>query len=209
VVIAERSVSFCIGGSEAMALIKNWGFMWQRKHIFRGTGGTAGHLRGRARGRNDADFREQIGVYVLHDWQERIVYIGQAGNGNATLFNRLKQHLDGRLSERWEYFSWFGFLAVNNDGSLSAKAEVGSTVSGFTYSQALNELDGVLIEIIEPSFNKQGGKINDATEYIQILDERTQEISNAELSRDIADLQKKIERIERELLNRPVGYLKT
>jgi len=31
-----------------------------------------------------ADFREQIGVYVLYDQFQNIVYIGQAGNGNAS-----------------------------------------------------------------------------------------------------------------------------
>lgn len=191
-----------------MALIKNWGFEWQRKHIYRGTGGNAGHLKGSARGGKEADFREQIGVYVLHDWNERVVYIGQAGNGNATLFNRLKQHMDGRLADRWEFFTWFGFLAVNSsNGALSARADVESTVSGFTYSQALNELEGVLIEVMEPSFNKQGGKLKDATEYTQFIDERTQEISNADLSQSIASLQRKLERIERELSNIKVGDL--
>ncbi len=137
-----------------MALIKNWGFQWERRYIYRGAGKAAGHLRGRAQGRPDSDFREQFGVYLLRDRNERIIYVGQAGNGNATLFNRLKQHMDGRLANRWEYFSRFGFKDTNADGNLSQRAEVDSIVSEFTYSNALNELEGILIGVIAPLLNK-------------------------------------------------------
>jgi hypothetical protein len=180
-----------------MALIKNWGFEWQRKHIFRGSGGAgnAGHLKGYSQEKPDADFTEQIGVYVLYDWNERIVYVGQAGNGNAPLFTRIKQHVDGRLAGRWEYFTWFGFLAVNNSGSLSAKAAVESAVSGFTYSQGLNELEGILIEIIEPSFNKQAGKLKEATEYTQYIDDKMKEVSNEELYKSLSEIQNRLDKI--------------
>lgn len=85
-----------------MAIIKNFGFLWERKYIYRGTGGAgkAGHLKGEARGKPVADFGEQIGVYVLYDRNQSIVYVGQAGNGNATLFTRLKNHMDGALWNR-------------------------------------------------------------------------------------------------------------
>jgi hypothetical protein len=63
-----------------MSLIKNWGFQWQRQYIFRGAGSNAGHLKGYASGLAEADFREQIGVYILHNRDLRIVYVGQAGN---------------------------------------------------------------------------------------------------------------------------------
>jgi len=171
-----------------VALIKNWGFEWQRKYIFRGRGSVAGHLYGSAKGKADADFRDQIGVYVLHDRNERIAYVGQSGNGNATLFNRLKQHMDGRLANRWDYFTWFGFREVNLDGSLSDRANVESVVSGFNYSQALNELEGVLIETFEPFFNKQAGKLTTATEYIQKVDKRFEEKTTSELFDSIMDI---------------------
>jgi hypothetical protein len=176
-----------------MSLIKNWGFQWQRQYIFRGAGSNAGHLKGYASGLAEADFREQIGVYILHDRDLRIVYVGQAGNGNATLFNRLKNHLDGRLAGRWDYFTWFGFLKVNIDGTLSDVADVKSRVSGFTYSEALDQVEGILIETIEPSLNKQAGQLKDAREYTQLIDPKMREISNAELLEKIEILQHKIE----------------
>lgn len=176
-----------------MSLIKNWGFQWQRQYIFRGAGSNAGHLKGYAAGKPEADFREQIGVYILHDRDLRIVYVGQAGNGNATLFNRIKQHMDGRLSGRWDYFTWFGFLKVNSDGSLSDVANVSSRVSGFAYSQALDQVEGILIEVIEPPLNKQAGQLKAATEYNQSKDMRMQEVSNAELLQTVVEIQRKID----------------
>jgi hypothetical protein len=82
----------------------------------------------------EADFRDQIGVYVLYDWNQNIVYVGQAVNvnGNGTLFNRLKNHMDGRLWNRWQYFSWVGFRDVNKDGTPTpreAKSMLSSTES--------------------------------------------------------------------------------
>jgi hypothetical protein len=176
-----------------MSLIKNWGFQWQRQYIFRGAGSNAGHLKGYAAGLAEADFREQIGVYILHDHELRIVYVGQAGNGNATLFNRLKNHMDGRLAGRWDYFTWFGFLKTNNDGTLSEVADVKSRVSGFTYSEALDQIEGILIEIIEPPLNKQAGQLKDAREYTQSRDTRMREVSNAELLEKIAEIQQRLE----------------
>ncbi len=179
-----------------MAIIKNFGFLWERKFIYRGTGGdgNAGHLEGNTKGRPLADFREQIGVYVLYDRNQKIVYVGQAGNGNATLFTRLRNHMDGRLWNRWEYFSWVGFRDVNADGSLSEKQSVESGVSGFKYSDALNEIEGILIEILEPKLNKQGGRLKDATEYFQEVDYRVRDITNQDLNEALARVENALEK---------------
>jgi hypothetical protein len=170
-------------GDFFMPIIKNFGFLWERKFIYRGSGGdgNAGHLRAKARALPEADFRDQIGVYVLYDRNQSIVYVGQAGNGNATLFTRLRNHMDGPLWNRWEYFSWIGFRDVNADGKLSNQQSVDSGVSGFKYADALNEIEGILIEIIEPKLNKQGGKLKGAVEYFQDIDDRIQEVSNHDL----------------------------
>jgi len=175
-----------------MPVIRNYGFLWERQYIFRGAGSNAGHLNGFAKGTNGqvVDFREQIGVYVLYDRNQSIVYVGQAGNGNATLFSRLKSHMDGALWNRWEYFSWVGFRSVNTDGSLSIVQAVDSRVSGFTYSDALNEIEGILIELIEPRLNKQGGRLKGATEYYQAADDEHCHDLRGELSRMSAMLEK-------------------
>jgi hypothetical protein len=182
-----------------MAIIKNFGFLWERKFIYRGTGGdgNAGHLKGTAKGLPTADFREQIGVYVLYDRNQQIVYVGQAGNGNATLFTRLRNHMDGNLWNRWEYFSWVGFRDVNANGSISEKQSVDSGVSGFKYSDALNEIEGILIEIIEPKLNKQGGKLKEATEYFQYVDEKNQDVTNQDLHQALDRIEKTVEKLHK------------
>ena len=167
--------------------------MWERKYIHRGTGGggNSGHLQG-FHGKHYADFRDQIGVYVLYDRNQSIVYVGQAGNGNATLFTRLKNHMDGALWNRWNYFSWVGFRGVNADGSLSNQQQVSSSVSGFKYSDALNEIEGILIEIIEPKLNKQAGRLKGAVEYFQTIDATFEEVTNADLRTELRTLSKDI-----------------
>lgn len=171
-----------------MAIIKNYGFLWERKYFYRGKGGRSGHLKGVSKGQT-VDFREQIGVYVLYDRNQSIVYVGQAGNGNATLFTRMKNHLDGALWNRWEYFTWLGFRDSKKGGlSLSDRQSVDSAVSGFKYSDALDEIEGVLIEVLEPRLNKQGGKLKNATEYFQVIDEQMVDVSNHELLEEIKSL---------------------
>lgn len=166
-----------------MPIIKNYGFLWERKYIYRGSGGNgnAGHLLGVTTNKRETDFKEQIGVYVLYDKNQHIVYVGQAGNGNATLFSRLKHHMSGALWNRWEYFTWIGFRDVNANGALSNQQNVESSVSGFKYADALNEIEGILIEVIEPKLNKQSGRLKDAVEYFQKVDNRTVDVSLQDL----------------------------
>lgn len=175
-----------------MPIIKNYGFLWDRTHVFRGSGSNPGHLKGTSAALPVADFREQIGVYVLYDSNQRIVYVGQAGNGNATLFTRLKKHMDGQLWNRWQYFSWVGFREVNVDGSLSAQQSVESGVSGFKYADALNEIEGILIEIIEPKLNKQSGRLKSAREYYQFRDERLIDVTASDVLNELQSLRKEL-----------------
>ncbi len=178
-----------------MPIIKNFGFLWERSYINRGAGGVgnAGNLNGFRHGAKNqlVDFREQIGVYALYDENRTIVYIGQAGNGNANLFARLKQHMKGsNLWNRWVYFSWVGFKEVNADGSLSMKQKVAAGVGGFKYGDALNEIEGILIELVEPKLNKQGGKLKHAVEYFQDIPDETNSIED--LREDIKRLEEAI-----------------
>ena len=62
------------------AVIKNYGIMWRRDHIFWGRGRNRGCLEGR-RSARIIDFRDQIGVYVLYDEARRPIYVGQAVKG--------------------------------------------------------------------------------------------------------------------------------
>lgn len=93
---------------------------------------------------------------------------------------------------RWQYFTWIGFKDVNADGNLSAQQNVDSGVSGFKYSDALNELEGILIEVIEPKLNKQSGRLKSAREYFQYRDERLNDVNAADILKEIQALRKEL-----------------
>lgn len=148
------------------AVIKNYGIMWRRDHIFWGRGSQRGRLEGRRSART-IDFREQIGVYVLYDESRRPIYVGQAGQGNARLFVRLRSHTRDHLAHRWHYVSWFGLLPVNRNGQLSGRDDPNKRVRG-TLRSTLNEIEGVLIAATEPAFNKQGARFRGIARYRQV-----------------------------------------
>ena len=148
-------------------VIKNYGLMWRRDCVFWGKGNRKGVLEGRRSG-EIIDFRDQIGVYVLYDEGRRPIYVGQAGQGNARLFNRLRSHRRDGLANRWHYFSWFGLLGVNKSGWLSGWDAPTKRVSG-TMRSTLNEIEGVLIAATEPAFNKQGARFRGIARYRQTI----------------------------------------
>jgi hypothetical protein len=100
--------------------------------------------------------------------------------------------MDGRMWNRWGYFSWIGFKEVNADGSLSEKQSVEASVSGFKYSDALNEVEGILIEVIEPKLNKQSGRLQSAREYFQVPDERVKEVTAFDVLQKLDDFRKEL-----------------
>jgi hypothetical protein len=103
--------------------------------------------------------------------------------------------MNGRLYNRWQFFSWVGFKDVNADGSLSAQQNIDSGVSGFKYSDALNEIEGILIEIIEPKLNKQSGRLKSARQYYQHRDERIATTTNVMLLSELQELRKQVSKI--------------
>jgi len=113
------------------------------------------------------DFREQAGVYVLYDDNFRLVYVGQAGAGNARLFTRLKNHQKDALADRWTRFSWFGIRWVKANHQLAGGAEQRPVKSAYI----LNHIEAILISATEPPHNRQGGKFGDDVEqYLQYRD---------------------------------------
>jgi hypothetical protein len=171
-------------------VIKNYGLMWRRDSVFWGLGAKRGVLEGRRSG-SVIDFREQIGVYALYDETRRAIYIGQAGQGNARLFNRLRSHRRDNLAHRWQYFSWFGLLRVNKRGDLSGWDAPSKRVAG-TIKSTLNEIEGVLIAATEPPFNKQGARFRGIARYRQVPHLEAEHVSVRDLVKDMA---KKIDRL--------------
>jgi hypothetical protein len=177
------------------SLIKNYGLMWRRDSVFWGAGGARGSLEGRRSGKV-IDFRDQIGVYVLYDESRRPVYVGQAGQGNARLFLRLRAHRRDSLAHRWQYFSWFGLLSVNKTGRLSGWDSASKRVSG-TIKSTLNEIEGVLIAATEPAFNKQGARFRGISRYRQVTSEAADYVSPAEIRDLLNTVTSKIDRLVR------------
>lgn len=114
------------------------------------------------------NFRNQQGVYVLYDENYRLVYVGQAGYGEARLFARLRtHHRKGALVDRWTRFSWFGLCKVEGK-NVEKRVSANATNIGET----LDHMEGVLISAAEPPHNRQGAKFGtDVKQYIQHRDD--------------------------------------
>lgn len=177
-------------------VIKNYGLMWYRDKVFWGRARHTGLLQGR-RSHRIIDFRDQIGVYVLYDEARHPIYVGQAGQGNARLFRRLRSHRRDSLAPRWHYFSWFGLLSVNKTGRLSGHDNKSKHVSG-TIQSTLNEIEGVLIAATEPPFNKQGARFRGIHRYRQVLHPEADYVSLKELHELMRKLRSKVDTIEKE-----------
>jgi len=166
-------------------VIKNYGLMWRRDGVFWNTTSKYAEVYGRSQWR-EINFATQIGVYVLYDENRRPIYVGQAGQGNARLFSRLHSHTRDHLAPRWRYFSWFGLLTVNKNGSLSAWDGPDKQVRG-TIRSTLDEIEGVLIAATEPPYNKQGARFKGITRYRQILDPDAEHVSMRQLYDTLLD----------------------
>jgi len=175
-------------------LIKNFGTLWERKYIHFGSQGIRGCMIGSSNKIDEADFAEQIGIYVLYDKDMQSVYVGQAGNGKASIYSRLKQHETDHLWNRWSYVSWYGFRGVNNDGTLSQKDHI-EKISKIDGANLLNEIEGLLITILEPRLNKQGAKWVEVDEFFQEIHEAVEDSTIEGLMERQDELESKIDRL--------------
>jgi len=167
-------------------IIKSYGLRWKEQDVFWGKGRNAGTLLGvptRARTSDPIDFRDQAGIYVLYSGH-KLLYVGQAGSGNARLFSRLKKHRRDSLAGRWDTFSWFGLRGVLSKGKLSTETLKASA----NLATALNHIEAVLIASAEPTLNKQGGRFGgkDVSRYLQVRDDHLG-VTEKQMIQDIWD----------------------
>ena len=152
-------------------LIRNYGLFWSEAKVFWGRPNSEGTLLGVPRRLITSlpvDFRQQIGIYVLYD-NYRSVNVGQAGAGvNSNLFSRLKDHRTDHLAGRWDMFSWFGVVPVND---VNKKLRQNFRINP-KLEDVLDHIEAILITAMEPVLNRQGGKFGDAEEYLQYDDKR-------------------------------------
>ena len=175
-------------------LIRNFGHLWERKYI--NFGRPVGHLRG-SHNRLEADFRQQIGIYLLSDKDLLPVYVGQTGMGNSRLLARLKQHSTDHLRNRWAHFSWFGFRGVNKTGALSA-VDTATKVFKVKGGELLNEIEGALITALEPKLNKQGAKWKTVVhEYRQVVDDTMNDATLSDILNGHEEIKEQIRRLSK------------
>jgi hypothetical protein len=130
--------------------IKNFGLFWRLDEVDWNPGtGTKGGFRLLGRqgmkrpGIRLADFRNQLGIYILYG-NHGAYYVGLTKKKG--LGERLKDHLTDDHKGQWNQFSWFGFCAVKKTGKDNfglcrlrpmAQAAIGSPESVISDVEAL------------------------------------------------------------------------
>ncbi|MCP3963126.1 MAG: helix-turn-helix domain-containing protein [bacterium] len=127
-------------------------------------------------GADNVDFAGQRGVYLLHD-RHKVVYVGRSVD--RPLGQRLYEHTRDRHSGRWDRFSWFGLLDIDQNGQLNPEMP---TASG---EAVINALEAILIECLEPPQNRRRGDHLDAVEFIQRPDPEIDRKKRQELMQDL------------------------
>ncbi len=143
---------------ERYKIINAFGIYWNRNLVHWKT--TPDLLGIQQIGASEVNFKDQIGIYLLHDSRETI-YVGQAIE--QTLGQRLKNHTTDRLGGRWDRFSWFGFYPVNENGKLLTDIKL----DNITVQNLGDILEAILIESIEPRQNRKQGNLFFGLEYLQ------------------------------------------
>ena len=117
-----------------------------------------------------ADFREQVGIYILYG-EYGPYYVGLTKKRG--LGQRLKDHTQDDHAERWDRFSWFGFSSVlrrRTEGGLQELKPLKLTVG--TPDDAITDIEALLIMAIGPQ-NANRMSFKRADEWFQVkLDER-------------------------------------
>lgn len=193
-----------------MLTIENYGRRWRREKIAWGAGNSKGHLCGTLRRSKSTvvDFRDQIGIYVLFDPGGNVVYVGQAGMGkNKRLFGRLKDHRSDHLRDRWTHFSWFGLRGYNEKSKNEVKPLAGyhkttTAIRKKKRSDALHEVEAVLMSVVEPPLNKRGPNWMGSKEFLQYVDSTMPQSPDEivhELPKKLAALTKQLDAIRQKV----------
>lgn len=164
--------------SEKIRIINAFGLYWNRNHVHWKT--TPDLLGIQQIGATNVNFKNQIGIYLLHDSRETI-YVGQAIE--QSLGQRLRNHTSDRLSGRWDRFSWFGFYPVNDKGGLDNDLNF----ENITVQDFGDILEAILIESIEPRQNRKQGNLFAGIEYLQQEAPEIKKRMKEQLIRELTD----------------------
>lgn len=159
-------------------IINAFGIYWNRNHVH---WKSQPDLLGIQQiGATQVNFKNQIGIYLLHDSRET-VYVGQAIE--QPLGKRLKDHTTDRLAGRWDRFSWFGFYPVTEDAELNLDIKF----KDFTIQNLGDILEAILIESIEPRQNRKQGNSFVGLEYLQQEAPEIQKKLKQQIIQELAD----------------------
>ncbi|MCD4832489.1 MAG: hypothetical protein K8R31_01740 [Bacteroidales bacterium] len=164
--------------SEKLRIINSFGLYWNRNLVHWKT--TPDLLGIQQIGATNVNFKNQIGIYLLHDSRETI-YVGQAIE--QPLGQRLRNHTSDRLSGRWDRFSWFGFYPVNDKGGLNKDLNF----DDITIQDFGDILEAILIESIEPRQNRKQGNLFAGIEYLQQEAPEIKKRMKEQLIRELTD----------------------
>lgn len=164
--------------NEISKIINSFGIYWNRSQVHWKT--TPDLLGIQQIGATEVNFKDQVGIYLLHDSRETI-YVGQAID--QTLGQRLKNHTTDRLSGRWDRFTWFGFYPVNENGKLNIDVKF----KDLTIQNMGDVLEAILIESIEPRQNRKQGNLFYGLEYLQLEAPEIKKKLKEQLIRELTD----------------------
>lgn len=164
--------------SEKLRIINSFGLYWNRNLVHWKT--KPDLLGVQQIGATSVNFKNQIGIYLLHDSRETI-YVGQAIE--QSLGQRLRHHTVDRLGGRWDRFSWFGFYPVIDNGELKDNLEF----ENITVQDFGNILEAILIESIEPRQNRKQGNLFYGIEYLQKESPEIKRQKKEQLIRELTD----------------------
>ena len=148
---------------DSIPLISSFGMFWRREEVQWTTPENL-ELHGvqgksvRGNDSQEVNFSRQIGLYLLYDGRE-VIYVGRSED---SIGKRLCDHLKDRFAARWNRFSWFGFLPVNEKG------ELGILNSNYKSDVIISDIEAILIEALEPRQNRKRGDNFKAFEYLQV-----------------------------------------
>lgn len=163
---------------ESNKIINAFGVYWNRNHVFWKS--IPDLLGFQQINPTEVNFKEQIGIYLLHDNRETI-YVGQAIE--QPLGQRLRNHTSDRLSGRWDRFSWFGLFPVRENGQL----ESSNKLENLSIQIIGDTLEAILIESIEPRQNRKQGNLFNRIEYLQKKSPELLKKQKEQLIRELTD----------------------
>jgi len=146
-------------GEEQYDIVSSFGMFWRKDAV---EWSSSPKLLGMQQiGATPVNFCKQLGIYLLYDGRE-VIYVGRTTD--RPLGRRLYEHTIDRMSARWDRFSWFGLLPVNDSGALGALPDQ------FVAAKMIPALEAILIEALEPRQNRKRGDDLASVEYIQCID---------------------------------------